>query len=106
MAKTNPTTTYTTKIVASNTSYSGSYKISLPFKASRVSVCIMASTGNEDLLLSFDGTNDVATLHHVSPCDHYEFQLQEIDTLYYKLSGAASITFIVNAEIKAWPNMF
>lgn len=99
-------TTYTAKVVATNTTYNGTYKLSLPFKASRVSVCIMASTGNEDLLLSFDGTNDVATLHHVSPCDHYEFQLQEIDTLYYKLTGAASITFIVNAEIKAWPSIF
>lgn len=105
MAKVNPVTTYTTKIVATNTAYTGNV-ITLPFKASRVSICIMASTGNEDLLFSFDGTADVARLHHTSPCDHYEFQLQEIDTLYYKLTGVASITFIVNAETKAWPNMF
>lgn len=97
-------TTYTTKVVATNAAYGPAQKVTLPFKASRVTVSVVSASGNPDLLLSFDGVTDCARLHHdkASAASTYTFEMQEIDTLFYKQTGT-DCHFIVNAEIKAWP---
>jgi len=108
MAKIDPVTTYTSGVVvATNTTYSGANKVTLPFRADKVMVSVIAGSGNPNLFLSFDGVTDVAVLHgdKSSQAGSYTFSLQEIDTLYYKQSGT-DCHFIVNAETKAWRNMF
>lgn len=95
-------TTYTTTVVATNAAYGPAQKVTLPFKASRLTVTVFASSGGPTLTLSFDGVTDVATLHHNGQASTYTFELQEIDTLFYKQTGT-DCHFIVNAEIKAWP---
>lgn len=98
-------TTYTSGVVvASNAAYGESYKLALPFEASRVKVSVVAASGNPNLSLSFDGVTDVATLHHDKASDaaSYTFELQRVSTLYYKQSGT-DCHFIVNAETQAWP---
>lgn len=107
MAKVNPITTYTTTIVATNASYSGAAKVVIPFLASRVTVSVFAGSGNPNLTLSFDGATDAAILHgdKTSQASSYTFELQEIDTLWYKQSGT-DCHFIVNAETRSLPNIF
>lgn len=95
-------TTYTQTVIASNAAYGEGNKITLPFKASRVTVSVFASSGNPNLTLSFDGVTDVATLHNTGTASTYTFELQEVSTVYYKQSGT-DCHFMLNAEIKAWP---
>ncbi len=108
MGKTNPRTTYTSGVVIStNAAYGEANKLTLPFEASRVTVSVVAASGNPLLGLSFDGVTDVATLHHdkASAAGSYTFERQRVSTLYYKQSGT-DCHFIVNAECDAWPNIF
>lgn len=107
MPKVNPITTYATTVIATNTSYSGAAKITIPFLASRVRVSVFAGSGNPNLTLSFDGINDAAILHgdKASQAGSHTFELQEIDTLWYKQSGT-DCHFIVNAETRSLPNIF
>ena len=108
MAKTDPVTAWTSGVVvATNAAYSNTYKLTLPFRADKVTVKVVSASGNPDLFLSVDGSTDVATLHHnlSGPGSEYTFTMQQIDTLYYKQSGT-NCHFIVNDETKAWRNMF
>ena len=108
MASTPRITTYTSgEITATNAAYSSTYKLTIPFKADRVVIKVVSSSGSPNLVLSFDGTNDAATLHHNTggPGSEHTFSLQEVDTLYYKQTGT-DCHFIVNAETKAWPSVF
>ena len=98
-------TTYTSGVVVSvNTAYSDTYKLSLPFDASRVTISVVSASGNPNLFVSFDGVTDCAVLHgdKTSGAGSYTFEKQRISTLYYKQSGT-DCHFIVNAEIDAWP---
>lgn len=105
MGKVNPITTYTTTVVATNAAYGPAQKVTLPFKASRVTVTVYTSSGNPTLRLSLDGAVDAATLHHTGASATYTFEKQEIDVLFYKQSGT-DCHFIVNAETQAYPNIF
>lgn len=105
MATTPRITTYSTKITASNTAWASGTKVTLPFRASRVWIAAIASTGSGDLELSLDGGTTVsATMHHQTGAEVFEWQLQEPLEIHYRVNSAAtSVTFILNAEIKAWP---
>lgn len=105
MAKTDPVTTYCQAVVATNAAYGGANKVTFPFKADKVTVSIYAASGNPTLSLSLDGSTDAALLHDTGNANTYTFTLQEIDVLHYKQSGT-DCHFIVNAETKAWRNMF
>lgn len=98
-------TTATAKIVGlTNTVYSDANKTVFPFEASRVSVLISSVTGNDDLVLSLDGVNDSAMIHHTAQGDQITaFELQRVKQLWYKSSGPSTFTFIINAETQAWP---
>lgn len=95
-------TTYTATVVATNAAYGAGNKLTLPFKAHRLTVSVFASSGNPMLTLSFDGVTDVATLHHTGASSTYTFELQQVGELFYKQSGT-DCHFVVNAEIAAFP---
>lgn len=98
-------TTYTSGLViATNTTYNGTAKLTLPFAAERVTVSVVASSGSPLLQLSFDGVTDVATVHHDkgSPASTYTFALQRVTTLFYRQTGT-DCHFIVNAEMQSFP---
>lgn len=101
-------TTYTSGVVvATNAAYGAGNKLTLPFEASKVTVNVVASSGNPNLSLSFDGVTDAATVHHdkAGPGSTCTFDRQRVTTIFYKQSGT-DCHFIVNAEMQAWPNIF
>lgn len=108
MAKVDPVTAYTSGVIIStNTAYGGANKVTIPFRADKVTVSVVAGSGNPNLFLSVDGATDIAVVHgdKASQAGTYTFSLQEIDVLHYRQSGT-DCHFVVNAERKAWRNMF